>query len=81
MAIGIIQAASLADSAFAEKLRKDFGACGLPVELPFPLDTLKQAMTLDKKAERGIVHFVVPRSVGDVRIEDMTVEEALSRLG
>ncbi len=81
VAIGIIQAASLADSAFAESLRKDFEACGLPVELPFPLDTLKQAMTLDKKAEGGIVHFVVPRSVGDVRIEDMTVEEALSRLG
>ena len=80
VAIGIVQAARLADDGFARMLQEDFEACGLPTALPFPLEGLKDAMALDKKAEEGIVHFVVPYALGDVRIVDMTVEEAVSRL-
>ena len=34
----------------------------------------------DKKAEDGMVHFVLPAAVGDVRIVDMTVEEVVGLL-
>lgn len=81
VAIGMVQAARLASEGFARTLRADLVCCGLPADLPFPLETLRDAMALDKKAEGGKVHFIVPHAVGDVRIEDMTVEEALSRLG
>jgi 3-dehydroquinate synthetase len=80
VAIGMVQAARLASEGFARTLRADLVCCGLPADLPFPLETLRDAMALDKKAEGGKVHFIVPHAVGDVRIEDMTVEEALSRL-
>ncbi|MBQ6087243.1 MAG: 3-dehydroquinate synthase [Bacteroidales bacterium] len=80
VAIGIVQAARLADEGFAEELKNDFDGCGLPTELPFSLESLKDAMTLDKKAEGETVHFIVPYAIGDVRIVDLTVEEAVSRL-
>lgn len=35
-------------------------------------------MKKDKKAENGIVHFVLIRAIGDVRIEDLPVESAVN---
>lgn len=80
VAIGIIQAAALTDKALAARLCEDFSKAGLPTELPFPLDSLADAMLKDKKAEDGKVHFVLIRSIGDVYTEDMTVAEAIARL-
>jgi 3-dehydroquinate synthetase len=80
VAIGIIQAARLTDKSLADKLRSDFANAGLPTELPFTLESLAEAMLKDKKAERGKVHFVLIRTIGDVYTEDLTVADAISRL-
>ena len=80
VAIGMIQAAKLTDSALAARLKTDFAKAGLPTELPFPLEELAAAMTKDKKAEGGKVHFVLIRTIGDVYTEDMTVADAIAKL-
>ena len=61
---------------FASAMKTDLEKAGLPVECPYPLGQLTEAMTKDKKAEGGTVHFILPAAVGDVRVCDMTVEEA-----
>ena len=58
----------------------DLLAVGLPVNCPFRIEDMAEAMMKDKKAEDGMVHFVLPAAVGDVRIVDMTVEEEVGLL-
>lgn len=60
------------------RLVRDFSRCGLPTECPFPPESLSGAMKKDKKAENGIVHFVLIRAIGDVRIVDLPVERAVN---
>lgn len=62
----------------SSRLVRDFRRCGLPTECPFPPESLSGAMKKDKKAENGIVHFVLIRAIGDVRIEDLPVESAVN---
>ena len=62
------------------RIEEDFASCGLPTTCPYPLEKLLGAMTLDKKAEGGKVYFVIPRAIGDVVVEALTVEEALGNL-
>lgn len=62
----------------SSRLVRDFSRCGLPTECPFPPESLFGAMKKDKKAENGIVHFVLIRAIGDVRIEDLPVERAVN---
>lgn len=62
----------------SSRLAYDFSRCGLPTECPFPPESLSGAMKKDKKAENGIVHFVLIRAIGDVRIEDLPVESAVN---
>lgn len=62
----------------SSRLARDFSRCGLPTERPFPPESLSGAMKKDKKAENGIVHFVLIRAIGDVRIEDLPVESAVN---
>ena len=69
----------VAGESLSARLTRDFSRCGLPTECPFPLESLSGAMRKDKKAENGIVHFVLIRSLGDVRIEDLTVECAINK--
>lgn len=85
VAMGIILAARLSDalgvSAGLEKtLMRDFAASGLPVQCPYPVDTLAGAMDKDKKAEGGLVHFVLIERPGSVVIRDLTVAEVLNAL-
>lgn len=88
VAMGIILAAKaseryygqeVADQSLSSMLTRDFSRCGLPTECPFPLESLSGAMRKDKKAENGIVHFVLIRTLGDVRIEDLAVELAINK--
>lgn len=69
-----VEGQEVADQSLSAMLTCDFSRCGLPTECPFPLESLSGAMRKDKKAENGIVHFVLIRTLGDVRIEDLTVE-------
>ena len=62
----------------SSRLVRDFSRCGLPTECPFPPESLSGAMKKDKKAENGIVHFVMIRAIGDVRIVDFPVESAVN---
>ena len=41
---------------------------------------MAEAMSRDKKAQEGIVHFVLPFGIGDVDMVDMTVDQAISLL-
>ena len=77
VAIGIVQAArlseklGLANEGLSEKLKADLTRCGLPTELPCPEEELEQAMRKDKKAENGIIHFVLIKKIGKVIIKDI----------
>lgn len=77
VAIGIIRAAEisermkLAAPGLADRLRADFKACGLPVELPCPEAELEAALRKDKKVENGKIHFVLIRKIGKVTIEEL----------
>ncbi len=83
VAEGMVMAAALSDrlgltgGGLAGRLKLDFAACGLPVDCPYGKDALAAAMEKDKKAENGIMHFVLMKSIGDVIIKDMKVSEAL----
>ncbi len=77
VAAGIIRAAEiserlgLAAPGLAADLRADFRACQLPTELPCPEEALRQAIWRDKKAENGIIHFVLIKKIGKVIIQDL----------
>lgn len=62
----------------SDRLQQDFTRCGLPTSCPFPTESLAAAMRKDKKAENGIIHFVLIHGLGDVRIEDLTVEDMIN---
>ena len=62
------------------RLTQDFTAVGLPVACPYPPETLAAAMDKDKKAEGGLVHFVLPERIGSVVIRDLTVDEVIKTL-
>lgn len=77
VAIGIIQAARISEElgiaaqGLAERLAEDFRACRLPVDLPCRAQLLEQAIWKDKKAEHGIIHFVLIEDIGTVIIKDL----------
>lgn len=79
VAMGIIQASRLADNAqLTAKLIADFSACGLPTECPYTFDQMAEAMSSDKKAEGGIVHFIVPTAIGTVTQLDLRIEDLMT---
>lgn len=85
VSMGIILAARLSDALAVSNrleavLTKDFRGVGLPVECPYPLRELAEAMDKDKKAEGGLVHFVLPERIGRVSIRDLSVTEVLNVL-
>ena len=83
--MGMILAARLSDATdvstgMEARLTQDFTAVGLPVQCPYPLEVLAAAMDKDKKAEGGLVHFVLPERIGSVVIRDLSVSDALKTL-
>ncbi len=85
VSMGIILAARLAESlgladGLAERLMAEFKACGLPVECPYRIDTLADAMKKDKKADGASVHFVLPLGIGRVETRELRVEDAVEAL-
>ncbi|MDD6253695.1 MAG: 3-dehydroquinate synthase family protein [Candidatus Cryptobacteroides sp.] len=82
VAMGMILAARLSEGLYGNKglensLSEDFQAAGLPAKCPYSLEDLSSAMYNDKKAEGSLVHFVLISSIGDVRVEDLTVNQML----
>ena len=86
VAIGIIMAARLSEKTglakpgFAELLENDFKACGLPVECPFSIQELADAMKKDKKADGNIIHFVLPLGIGHVETRDFDTGQVVKLL-
>lgn len=77
VSIGLIAAARLAkregltSQEFVQKLIDKSQALGLPTEIPSGCDvaTMREALMSDKKRKDGIVRFVLPVALGDVRID------------
>jgi 3-dehydroquinate synthase len=84
VALGMVYAAQLAERlemtepGFAAAIERDLENCLLLIINPYSIKDLAEAMTKDKKAEDGKVHFILPRAVGDVVVHDMIVEEAVA---
>ena len=82
VAMGIIMAARLseamniAENGLAESLVADFKSIGLPVQSPYPLDSLREAMEKDKKSAGGKVKFILPLKPGEVRIVPLSPADA-----
>lgn len=82
VAIGIIMAARLseamniAENGLADTLVDDFKTIGLPVQSPYTLDSLREAMEKDKKSAGGKVKFILPLKPGEVRIVPLSPAEA-----
>lgn len=81
VAMGIILAARLAENiglaekGLTERLEADFKACGIPTGCPFEIGRLTEAMRKDKKAEGGLVHFVLPFKVGHVETRSLSPDD------
>ena len=92
VAMGMIQAAALSskyaasdkswmevcDYSLYQRFEDDFLAVGLPINCPYKMADMAEIMSKDKKVEGGKIHFVLPASVGDVRIVDMSVDEVVA---
>lgn len=82
VAMGIIMAARLseamniAENGLADTLVADFKSIGLPVQSPYPLDSLREAMEKDKKSAGGKVKFILPLKPGEVRIVPLSPADA-----
>ena len=81
VAIGIILAAETAvrlgeaEPALVERLKRDFTACGLPVESAVPREALIEAVARDKKALGGAVRFILPVEIGRIIVQPLKPEE------
>ena len=84
VALGMVYAAQRAEKlemtepGFAAAIERDLENCLLLIINPYSIKDMAEAMTKDKKAEDGKVHFILPRAVGDVVVHDMTVEEVVA---
>ncbi len=81
VAMGMILAAETAvrlgeaEPALTAQLRRDFTACGLPVESPVPREALVEAVAKDKKSHEGAIRFVLPIAIGRVMVQPLKPEE------
>ncbi len=88
VAMGMVFAARLSDrlynrdeeSSLAAKIETELWDCNIPCYCPYSIEELAPAMVKDKKAEGGKIHFVIPKAIGDVVIEDLTVEDVVRLL-
>ena len=90
VAMGMVLAARLADRYYRNdrndptelegKISGDLWDADIPCYCPYTPEEMGEIMKKDKKAEGGKIHFVLPKSVGDVEIVDLTVEEVIGLL-
>ena len=78
VAMGIVLAAELserlgvAQKGLSAQLKTDFSRLGLPVDCPYPVEDLVEALRKDKKAVAGgKVKFVLLRAPGDVVLQEL----------
>lgn len=80
VAMGIVLAAELSEKlgvageGLAAGIRRDLARAGLPVESPYPVSELKEAMFHDKKARGNSVDFVLIRRIGDTVVMKLEID-------
>lgn len=72
VAIGMVFSARIAGGPFAKKLEEDLQSLGLPIECPFGKDELLPLILQDKKAEGGLIRFILLHGPG--RIEETLID-------
>ena len=81
VAMGMVMAARLSEKlgiapgGLADKIEADLRRAGLPTECPYPLESLKEAMGHDKKAQGDGVHFVLVRAIGDTPVQNLKIAD------
>ena len=85
VAMGLVLAARLADryyrndsnetTALESKISNDLWDCDIPCYCPYSIEEMAETMEKDKKAEGSAIHFVLPKSIGEVETVELTVEE------
>ena len=85
VAMGLVLAARLADRYYMNdnnetttleaKISNDLWDCDIPCYCPYSIEEMAETMKKDKKAEGDLIHFVLPKSIGEVEIVGLTVEE------
>ena len=79
VAIGIVMAARMAcekglmQPEDAARIRRDFEACGLPVDPPVPEAQLHEAILQDKKRSGSTLRYVLPESIGKATLWEESV--------
>jgi len=68
VAVGIVQVAKMTSETLASRLAADLSSCGLPTELPYPLEELRPAMLNDKKNKGGDISYVLIEDIGKVKV-------------
>lgn len=87
VAMGMVLSARLADRYYRNdtndptelegKISTDLWDGDIPCYCPYTVEEMAEIMCKDKKAEGGKVHFVLPKSIGDVETVDMTVKRVI----
>lgn len=85
VAMGLVLAARLADRYFRKDrndpteleamVSNDLWDSDIPCYCPYTVEEMAETMKKDKKAEGGKIHFVLPKSIGNVVTVELTVEE------
>lgn len=85
VAMGLVLAARLADryyrndsnetTALEAKISNDLWDCDIPCYCPYSIEEMAETMKKDKKAEGSAIHFVLPKSIGEVETVGLTLEE------
>ena len=85
VAKGLVLAARLADRYFRKDkndptelegmVSNDLWDSDIPCYCPYTVEERAETMKKDKKAEGGKIHFVLPKSIGNVVTVELTVEE------
>ena len=64
----------------AAQLEADFAAVGLPTVCPVPVSAMREAISKDKKADGGSVHFVLIKDIGRVEVRLLPVDTIIQLL-
>ncbi len=79
-AIGICNKYYPNNQGLSSKIKEDLEACGFNLELDYPLEELKLAMSKDKKNEGDLLKFVLIKDIGAVVLKKLNISELIERL-
>lgn len=75
MAAGMSERLGIAPAGTADRIKRDFVRTGLPVSHPFDNESLYHILRNDKKRTGDVINVITIRSIGDVSITPLPIEE------